>query len=62
MAAHPSHEPAPQRPDASDARWVRPRLVAEVEFAEFSPGDILRHARWRGLRSDIAPADVAREP
>lgn len=48
--------------DASDARWVRPRLVAEVEFAEFSPGDILRHARWRGLRSDIAPADVAREP
>ena len=48
--------------DASDALWVRPELVAEVEFAEFTPGGILRHARWRGLRSDISPAEVSREP
>lgn len=48
--------------DASDALWVRPELVAEVEFAEFTPGGILRHARWRGLRSDIAPSEVSREP
>ncbi|SDQ14219.1 bifunctional non-homologous end joining protein LigD [Microbacterium sp. cf332] len=48
-------------PDASDALWVRPDLVGEVEFAEFTPGGILRHARWRGLRPDRAPADVRRE-
>jgi bifunctional non-homologous end joining protein LigD len=47
--------------DASDALWVRPELVAEVEFAEWTPGGILRHARWRGLRPDKTPADVARE-
>jgi bifunctional non-homologous end joining protein LigD len=47
--------------DARDALWVEPRLVAEVEFAEFTPGGILRQARWRGLRPDKDPADVVRE-
>ncbi|MFJ4039156.1 ATP-dependent DNA ligase [Microbacterium sp. NPDC090007] len=47
--------------DARDALWVRPALVAEVEFAEFTPGGILRHARWRGLRPDKAPDEVVRE-
>lgn len=46
--------------DASDALWVAPRVVGEVEFAEFTPAGTLRHARWRGLRPDIRPADVAR--
>ncbi|WP_417555405.1 non-homologous end-joining DNA ligase [Microbacterium sp.] len=48
--------------DASDALWVRPELVGEVEFANWSPGGILRHARWRGLRADKSPAEVRREP
>jgi bifunctional non-homologous end joining protein LigD len=46
------------RADAADALWVRPELVGEVEYAEFTPGGTLRHARWRGLRSDVAPEDV----
>lgn len=47
--------------DASDALWVRPDIVAEVEYAELTPGGILRHARWRGLRPDKSPAEVVRE-
>ncbi|MEV8266192.1 ATP-dependent DNA ligase [Microbacterium sp. NPDC076911] len=47
--------------DAADAHWVSPEVVAEVEFAEFTPGGILRHARWRGFRADKAPAEVRRE-
>lgn len=47
--------------DASDALWVRPELVGEVEFAEFTPDGILRHSRWRGLRPDKSAADVRRE-
>ncbi|MDF2992696.1 MAG: ATP-dependent ligase [Microbacterium sp.] len=47
--------------DARDALWVRPELVAEVEFAEFTPGGILRQARWRGLRPDKDPSEVVRE-
>ena len=47
--------------DASDAGWLRPEIVGEVEFAEFTPSGTLRHARWRGVRADIAPAQVARD-
>lgn len=47
--------------DARDAIWVRPQLVAEVEFAEFTPDGILRQARWRGLRPDKSPDEVMRE-
>jgi len=47
--------------DARDALWVRPELVGEVEYGEFTPGGILRHPRWRGLRPDKSPADVRRE-
>lgn len=47
--------------DASDASWVRPELVGEVEFADWTPGGILRHSRWRGLRPDKTPEDVRRE-
>ncbi|WP_336646918.1 ATP-dependent DNA ligase [Microbacterium sp. USHLN186] len=45
-------------PDAADARWVRPELVGEVEFANWSPGGILRHSRWRGLRPDKSADEV----
>lgn len=44
--------------DSADALWVRPDLVAEVEFAEMSDAGILRHARWRGLRPDKTPDDI----
>lgn len=47
--------------DASDALWVRPELVGEVEFSEWTPGGILRHSRWRGLRPDKSPGEVRRE-
>ncbi|HWM17917.1 MAG TPA: non-homologous end-joining DNA ligase, partial [Microbacterium sp.] len=47
--------------DARGVQWLRPELVGEVEFGEFTPGGILRHSRWRGLRPDKAPGDVVRE-
>jgi ATP-dependent DNA ligase len=30
--------------------WVRPELVAEVEFVEWTPDGHLRHARFVGLK------------
>jgi len=47
--------------DARGVQWLRPELVAEVEFGEFTPGGILRHSRWRGLRPDKRPEEVVRE-
>lgn len=41
--------------------WVRPELVAEVAFTEWTRAGQLRHPRYLGLRTDKAAADVVRE-
>jgi DNA ligase D-like protein (predicted ligase) len=41
--------------------WVRPRLVAEVAFTEWTPEGRLRHPRFLGLRDDKKPAEVVKE-
>jgi bifunctional non-homologous end joining protein LigD len=43
------------------ARWVAPRLVAEVRFQEWTPDGRLRHARWIGFREDRPATTVRRE-
>lgn len=43
------------------ARWVRPRLVGEVEFAEWTGGGRIRHPVLLGFRKDKKPKDVVRE-
>ena len=47
--------------DAADAVWVRPEVVGEMEFAEWTSTGVARHPRWRGLRPDKSPDDVVRE-
>jgi bifunctional non-homologous end joining protein LigD len=41
--------------------WVKPKLVAQIGFTEWTAGDKLRHPRFLGLREDKRPEDVARE-
>jgi bifunctional non-homologous end joining protein LigD len=41
--------------------WVRPELVAEIGFSEWTGDGKLRHPRYQGLREDKAPRDVVRE-
>jgi bifunctional non-homologous end joining protein LigD len=41
--------------------WVRPLLVGEVRFSEWTPDHRLRHPVWRGIRTDKVPADVVDE-
>ncbi|MGN7159151.1 DNA ligase D [Sphingomonas sp. SAFR-052] len=50
--------PAPVR---RGARFVKPELVAEIAFAEFTADNIVRHASFLGLRGDKAAKDVVRE-
>jgi bifunctional non-homologous end joining protein LigD len=43
------------------ARFVRPQLVAEVEFTEWTRDGMLRHPSYKGLRDDKDPTEVVRE-
>lgn len=47
--------------DAADARWVKPVLVGEVTFGEWTGSGKLRHPVWRGWRLDKDPAEVVVE-
>jgi bifunctional non-homologous end joining protein LigD len=48
--------------EAASATWVKPDLVGEVGFGEWTGDGRLRHPRWRGLRPDKAPDEVVIEP
>ena len=43
------------------AHWVRPELVGEVEFTEWTSDGRLRHPSFQGLRADKNPRDIVRE-
>ena len=42
-------------------RWVKPELVAEVEFAEWTPDGQIRHASFVAMRTDKPAAQIVRE-
>ncbi len=46
---------------AATQRWVRPQLVAEVSFADWTPDGHIRHAVFEGLRMDKPARQVVRE-
>ncbi len=47
--------------ESRQARFVRPELVAEVEFRAWTADGHLRHASFRGLREDKPPEEITRE-
>ena len=56
-ATSPFDEPVKGR----GVHWVRPALVAQVGFTEWTRDGRLRHPRYLGLRTDKDPRDVRRE-
>ena len=44
-----------------ECRWLKPQLVAQVEFTEWTSNGHLRHARFVALREDKDPREVTRE-
>jgi bifunctional non-homologous end joining protein LigD len=45
----------------TECRWLRPVLVAQFEFVEWTADDHLRHSRFMALRDDRKAKDVRRE-
>jgi bifunctional non-homologous end joining protein LigD len=52
FASVPSKERGPL------VKWVRPKLVAEIQFSTWTEAGILRHPSFQGLREDKAASDV----
>src|SRR3954465_707641 len=49
------------RADRKGAHWIEPKLVAEINFSEFTDDGILRHPSFVGLREDKPAKDVVKE-
>jgi bifunctional non-homologous end joining protein LigD len=45
----------------SNCVWLRPELVAQIQFTEWTPDNHLRHSRFVGLRDDKDAKEVVRE-
>ena len=54
-SADPTFDPAPRMRDAT---WVRPELVAQIAYAEWTADDKLRQPAFLGLRTDKKPEEV----
>ena len=49
------------RDEMQNCQWLKPLVVAQIEFAEWTPDGHLRHASFGGLRNDKEPRQVRRE-
>ena len=54
-------EPKPKGLKASGTHWVKPKIVVEVQFVEWTSDNHLRHPSLLGIRKDKKPRDVVRE-
>ena len=45
----------------TECRWIKPLLVGQFEFLEWTPDNHLRHSRFVALREDKNPRDVTAE-
>jgi bifunctional non-homologous end joining protein LigD len=57
----PAFDPPPPKQVSRTAHWVRPTLVAEVTFAEWTSGGTLRLPSYVAMRDDKQPNEVVRE-
>jgi bifunctional non-homologous end joining protein LigD len=48
-------------PNRGQTHWVRPLLVAEIAFGEWTQNGLLRQPRFEGLRTDKKPRECHRE-
>ncbi|HET7811077.1 MAG TPA: DNA ligase D [Steroidobacteraceae bacterium] len=54
-------ENLPDRRSGENWHWMKPELVIQVAFADWTHGGVLRQPRYLGMRQDRDPATVVRE-
>jgi bifunctional non-homologous end joining protein LigD len=60
-APQPKFQNALTTASSRGVKWVRPELVAEIEYRGWSSDNLLRQASFKGLREDKSPAEIVRE-
>lgn len=45
----------------AECRWLKPQLVAQIEYADWTDVNHLRHSKFVALRDDKRAKDVKRE-
>src|SRR5207249_2760106 len=53
--------PLHQKPAEARGHWVKPQLVAEVSFSEWTPDGRIRHSIFHGLRDDKPASVITKE-
>lgn len=48
-------------PDGNDIHWIKPELVGQFGFTEWTNDEKLRHPRFLGMRKDKEPKEVRKE-
>jgi len=58
---HAERSPFAKLPAGVKGQWVRPQLLAEVAFGEWTHGGNIRHSVFQGLRTDKPATNILRE-
>ena len=53
--------PFDTKPKEKNAHWIKPELVAQIKYSEWTETGSLRHPVFRALRNDKDPKDVKKE-